>query len=113
MKTIRPIYTYSAFITDVYDGDTVTANVDLGMNSWKHDEKLRLNGIDAPELRGDTKKEGRYTRDYLSYRILDKWVVIESHGLGKYGRWVCDIWIEGVNINKELVEMGLAVYREY
>jgi hypothetical protein len=33
----------------VIDGDTVVVNMDLGWHTWRHDEHVRLNGIDAPE----------------------------------------------------------------
>jgi endonuclease YncB( thermonuclease family) len=46
------LYTYKAQITEVYDGDTVTADIDLGFHTWRRDEKLRLYEINAPEMRG-------------------------------------------------------------
>ena len=49
------LYLYKAHVTDVYDADTITVNVDLGFNTWIHDEKIRLARIDAPEVRGKEK----------------------------------------------------------
>ena len=71
-------YTYNAVITDVYDGDTVTANVDLGFSTWKHGEKLRLHGINAPEMRGDEKPQGTLSRDWLRSAILNSGVIIQT-----------------------------------
>jgi endonuclease YncB( thermonuclease family) len=43
------LYFYKAEVRDVHDGDTVTADIDLGFSTWLHDQKLRLYGINAPE----------------------------------------------------------------
>ena len=51
------LYEYRAVVTKVYDGDTITADVDLGFNTWRHDESLRLVGIDAPEMRGNERPQ--------------------------------------------------------
>ena len=46
------MFEYRAHIIKVYDGDTVTADIDLGFNVILKKQKLRLIGIDAPEIRG-------------------------------------------------------------
>jgi micrococcal nuclease len=43
-------YFYKAKIISVYDGDTVTAVIDLGFEITKK-IKIRLYGINAPEIR--------------------------------------------------------------
>ena len=43
------VWLVHAVIVRVIDGDTVVANLDLGWHTWRHDEHIRLNGIDAPE----------------------------------------------------------------
>ena len=60
------LYHYRAVVTDVYDGDTVTVDVDLGFHVWVHGEKIRLAHIDAPERKGATKAEGLASGDFLS-----------------------------------------------
>jgi len=47
------LYHYKAHITKVYDGDTVTADIHLGFNMVMRKQKLRLLGIDTPEIRGE------------------------------------------------------------
>lgn len=64
------LYHYRAVITEVYDGDTVTADVDLGFSVWVRGERLRLARIDAPEVRGDDKDAGFAARDFLRNLIL-------------------------------------------
>jgi len=108
------MYEYKAKITGVYDGDTVTAVIDLGFGVSKI-EKLRLGRIDAPEIRGEERPDGLISRDRLREKILDKEVVIktEKDKKGKYGRYIADIIIGEDNINDWLVTEGLAIYREY
>jgi micrococcal nuclease len=59
------MYTYRAKIISVYDGDTVTALVDLGFGITNK-IKIRLKGINTPEVRGAERPEGIVSRDYLT-----------------------------------------------
>lgn len=73
--------------------------------------KLRLYGIDTPELRGVEKVEGKKVRDIVRGMILDKEVTINSFKdkQGKYGRYLATIVLEdGLNVNQWLVENGYA-----
>ena len=105
------LYAYKAIVTDVYDGDTVTADVDLGFNTWRREEKLRLFGIDAPEVRGKARPAGLRSRDALWERIMGREVVICTikDRTGKYGRYLAEIWLGDENLNEWLVGEGLAV----
>lgn len=110
-------YFYLARITAVYDGDTVTADIDLGFNLVMHSQKLRLYGIDTPELRGAERDRGIIVRDDLRKRVLNKDVMLRTHKdkQGKYGRWLaelCDI-DTGENLNKWLVDSGRAKMNFY
>lgn len=116
------LYRYQAEITKVYDADTITADVDLGFHTWRKGEKLRLYGINAPEVRGIEKPEGIVARDALRARILGKNVTIctikasKSRRIdkrGKYGRYLAKIYLDGENINDWLVAKGFAEYRNY
>lgn len=46
------MYQYSAIIRKVIDGDTLEINIDLGLAVWVHNEKIRLYGINTPEVYG-------------------------------------------------------------
>ena len=107
------MYQYKAKIIDVYDGDTVTAVVDLGFLHFQ-EMKLRLYGIDTPELRGEEREQGIIVRDILREMILDKEVVINSYKdkQGKYGRYLATILLDDVNINQWLLDEGHAVVYE-
>ncbi len=63
------LYVYKADVTEVYDADTITADIDLGFHTWRKDEKLRLYGIDAPEVRGKSRPQGLLSRDWLRGQI--------------------------------------------
>ncbi|NNM22882.1 MAG: thermonuclease family protein [Flavobacteriaceae bacterium] len=103
------MYNYKAHIKAVYDGDTVTAVVDLGFLHYQ-EMKLRLYGIDTPELRGPEREQGLIVRDILREMILDKEVEIHSYKdkQGKYGRYLATIILDGLNVNQWLVDNGHA-----
>lgn len=117
------LYTYKALITKVYDGDTVTAEVELGFNvTFKI--KIRLALINTPEIRGEEREAGLISRDALRERILNKNVYIktEKDKTGKYGRYLATIYLSEpfiteekgygsfTNINKWLVDNKYATY---
>ena len=87
------MYEYKAYVTKVYDGDTITVDIDLGLGVWLRKQSIRLAGINAPEVRGDSKYLGYASRDALSELILDKEVKIKTYKSkrGKYGRWIVDV----------------------
>lgn len=103
-------YVYKADIVSVFDGDTCTAIVDLGMRV-SVEITIRLYGINTPELRGAQKLDGIKARDFLRSRILMKSVIIKTYKdkTEKFGRWLADIWLDGVNINQEMIINGHAV----
>ncbi|VAW64978.1 hypothetical protein MNBD_GAMMA08-2006 [hydrothermal vent metagenome] len=109
------LYHYKGFVTKVYDGDTITVDVDLGFNVLLKKEKFRLFRINTPEVRGDEKEKGYISRDWLRERVLNKEIILVTNKdkKGKYGRWLADVWIDGVCVNDELVENGLAEYKDY
>ncbi len=100
------LYTYQAKVVGVYDGDTVKVDIDQGFSDWKHDQVLRLYGVNTPELKGDSKEEGtkvrNFVRNWLGIRIPGRWGVPRQEPLevtlvthkdkgGKYGRWLASI----------------------
>lgn len=102
------MYNYNAKITRVVDGDTAYALVDLGFNvSISAD--LRFYGINAPEVHGATKDAGLKSKARLQELIEGKDVTIDSKKLDKYGRTVAIVYLNGVNINDQMVKEGFAV----
>jgi len=92
------LYHYRGFVDKVYDGDTITVTLDLGFHVSLKKEKIRLYRINAPEVRGDVRKDRLISRDWLGERILGKEVVLVTtkDKKGKYGRWLADVWIDGI-----------------
>ena len=104
------MYEYSAKVVKVYDGDTITVDVDLGFGVWMHKQKIRLVGINTPEVRGEEREEGLKSRDWLREQILDELITLRTakDRKGKYGRWLGAVIFNGTNINQELISLGLA-----
>ena len=102
----------------VYDGDTILDLVlDLGFGV-RIEIKTRLLGINAPEVRGPEKKKGLETKLFLGHAMdeafLRKSLRVESHNKsGKFGRWLVTVWDGDVNLNKLMVENGLAEFKDY
>ena len=110
-------YVYNALVTEVYDGDTITVDVDLGMHVVLRGIKIRLARINAPEMRGLQKERGIASRDWLRCRILGRHVIINTFKdkRGKYGRYIAEVYLRNTNtnINIELVRQDLAEFKEY
>jgi len=104
------LYEYSAKVVKVYDGDTITVDVDLGFGVWMHKQKIRLVGINTPEVRGEEREEGLKSRDWLREKILDKQITLRTakDRKGKYGRWLGAVILHSTNINQEMISLGLA-----
>jgi len=114
------LYQYRAFVSKVYDGDTITVEIDLGFNAFLKGEKVRLNRINTPEITGNSREEGLKARDYLRLLILDKEILLETikDRKGKYGRYLGEIFSKDendnwFNINDHLVAKGFAKHKEY
>lgn len=112
------MYKYNAKVIKVYDGDTITLEVDLGFQ-FKFTNSFRLLRINCPEVRGETRTDGLKSRDRVRELILDKNIIIETtkDSQEKYGRYLAEVFVDinGVltNINDLLVEEGLAIYKDY
>lgn len=80
---------YPARVTAVIDGDTVEAVVDLGLDTART-VRVRLAGIDAPEVRGTTRLEGLVSAAWLRawVQARDSRVRLFVEGTDKYGRVV-------------------------
>ncbi len=116
----QTLYHYTAHVVAVYDGDTITVDIDLGLHTWVKGEKIRLNRINAPEVRGVERPKGILSRDFLRELILNKEIVLETikDSKGKYGRYLGEIWLKVdddnyMNVNDEIVKKKFAVYHKY
>ena len=106
------MYTYQAQVTRVVDGATIDALVDLGFDIHKS-IRIRLVGMNAPESRTrdlEEKKLGLAAKARL-IEILQSnknKFVLESQGVGKYGRCLGVIKVNNKNVNQQLINEGHA-----
>ena len=109
------LYAYKAECVGVYDGDTITVQIDCGF-SITFKQKIRLYGIDTPELRGKERTTGLEVRDWVRHLLLHKpiWLLTYKDRTGKYGRYLAQVFYqkntgEWKNLNRELIEGGMAI----
>ena len=104
------MYKYKAKVDRVIDGDTIEALVDLGFDTWKH-VTIRFNGIDAWESRtrdDEEKVKGLAAKARLTEILenADNKFILQSHGVGKFGRCLGDIRINDTSVNLQLINEG-------
>ena len=117
----RDDYIRRAKIVRLVDGDTVDVDIDLGMAITTR-QRLRLFGINTPEVRGPEKVAGHAAPQHLAdllvrYRHEGEWdIVVQTRKdkRGKYGRYLADLVGEDgdgnpVNLNMKMVADGHAV----
>lgn len=98
----------------VIDGDTIVVNVYLGINVWLLDQHIRIFGINAPEIRGESKEEGLKSKERVVELMRDaKFLELTDHR-DKYGRLLGDFILDGdKRLSETLVSEGLAIYQQY
>jgi len=113
-------YIYRAKLDRVVDGDTVDALIDVGFDIW-FKKRIRFMGLDTWESRTrdlEEKKKGKLAKErtrQLLEEVSSKpgYFRIKSHGLGKYGRVLGEIFImdkdgKQWNVNETLITEGHA-----
>ena len=103
-------YFYEAHVINVVDGDTIDCKVDLGFCIYA-EMRFRLNGIDTAELhsKDQSKRElAQKAKEFVTNTILDKGVLLQTFKQDKYGRYLCEVFINDSSVNRRLIEMGLA-----
>ena len=117
-------YIYRGKLERVVDGDTIDALIDVGFDIWIK-KRIRYSGIDTWESRtrdlAEKAKglEAKARNKELLMEISSKsgYFRLKSHGVGKYGRVLGEIYIEDkegkqYNINKTLMSEGHAYIYE-
>jgi len=101
------------FVIKVYDGDTITIAAKLPYpNSPVYRFPVRLNGIDAPEIKGkneDEKNAAHQAQKALENLILHKTVTLKNLQTEKYGRILADVYLKKVCLNQWMLENNYAV----
>ena len=104
----------------VVDGDTVDALIDVGFDIW-FKKRIRFMGLDTWESRTrdlEEKKLGKLAKERTRQLLEDVssksgYFRVKSHGLGKYGRVLGEIFImdkdgKQWNVNETLIAEGHA-----
>ena len=95
------------FIKSCYDGDTCTTF---------DGEKIRLACIDTPEFKGKKADPiaAKEARDFLNNLVLNNKVSIRRITNDRYGRTVGELFINGINVQKLIVQKGYGkIYERY
>jgi endonuclease YncB( thermonuclease family) len=97
---------FTVQVVAVLDGDTIEV-----LHS-QHPERIRLSGIDCPE-KGQA--YGNNAKQAASALVYGKEVILQTHGLDKYGCTLADVLLpDGTNVNHTLVKDGCCWwYRKY
>ena len=117
-------YIYKAKLERVVDGDTVDALLDLWFYTWVN-KRIRYMGVDAWEsrTRNLAEKEKGLAAKARNKELIEKisarpgYFLLKSHGVGKYGRVLGEIFIQDedkneINVNQLLIIEGHAYVYE-
>ena len=117
-------YIYRGKLERVVDGDTIDALIDVGFDIWIK-KRIRYSGIDTWESRtrdlAEKEKglQAKARNQELLMKVSSKsgYFRLKSHGVGKYGRVLGEIFIEDTegkqyNINETLISEGHAYVYE-
>ena len=113
-------YIYRAKLDRVVDGDTVDALIDVGFDIW-FKKRIRFMGVDTWESRTrdlEEKKLGLAAKSRV-IELLETtsskpgYFRLKSHGVGKYGRVLGELFVEDNdgkqwNVNETLLAEGHA-----
>jgi endonuclease YncB( thermonuclease family) len=86
-----PIYTR---IWDADDGDSL---------SNYFGQRIRLYGVNAPEW---NQRDGWRATAILRALTFDRIAAVVVRAKDVYGRYVCDVWVNGLHINAIMRAMG-------
>jgi endonuclease YncB( thermonuclease family) len=87
-------------VVGVADGDTLTV-----LDALKHQHKIRLSGIDAPE---GGQAFGNRSKEALSNCAFGKQATVDADKSDRYGRSIGKVVVNGVDCNLRQIELGLA-----
>jgi len=107
------MYVYNCIIKRIVDGDTVDIDIDLGFGVWLQNERVRIEGIDAPETRTRDLEEKRFglaaaSRAEELLPVGSKQVLHSKDFKGKFGRILGDFALQDSTFAKTMLSEGHA-----
>jgi endonuclease YncB( thermonuclease family) len=101
--------TITGDVIGIADGDTIT--ILEAQNGIKTPRKIRIGGIDAPEK---SQAFGTASKQALSDLAYKRSATAECRDTDRYGRSICVVRVNGVDIGLRQIETGMAWhYRKY
>ena len=96
-----------------YDGDTIRFDLPKYPPIAGDDIRVRVNGIDTPEIQGKCEKE-KYDANQAKEMVTDilkdaEQIELKNMERGKYFRIAADVIVDGENLADILIEAGMAV----
>lgn len=110
-KPFIPNLTFGKVIK-VYDVDTITIVSKPYKDSVISRFSVRLANVDGPEITAKNTREkeaAQKARDILKDKILNQYVLVTDIKIDKYGRYLCNVWLDDININEWLLDKHLVV----
>ena len=99
-------------VISVYDGDTFRVNIDSLPPIVGKNIPIRVNGVDTPEIRGKCQYEKDLAfkaRDFVRAKLANaKEIKLTNLQRGKYFRVVANVVVDGVSLERELLDNELA-----
>jgi len=99
-------------VISVYDGDTFRVNIDSLPPIVGKNIPIRVNGVDTPEIRGKCQYEKNLAleaRDFVRIKLTNaKEIKLTNLQRGKYFRVVANVVVDGVSLERELLDNKLA-----
>lgn len=126
---VSALYTFKARVLRVIDADTLSTRIDQGFSVFT-DQKLRLRGLDAPEIKT---LAGQRAKRWLEEKLSRQpFVIVKTYKSDKYDRYLVNVFTgdgsaadpktlnpktldpnrvaqEGTCLNAEMLELGLAI----
>lgn len=107
----RPANATLSHVAYVHDGDTLYLQPD-GTHSREDQIKVRLIGIDTPELRPEAECFALEARDYLRRMLpegAEVWIMSDRESVDQYGRSLLYLWtMDDRSVNLSMVADGYA-----
>jgi endonuclease YncB( thermonuclease family) len=104
-KPAKDTRTWSGLVVGVSDGDRI-----MVLHKGKG-EKIRLYGIDAPDI---GQAFGQRAKQFTFDTVYGKTIKVETRGKDRYSLTIGIVMVNGESLNESLIQNGLAwVYQKY
>lgn len=101
-------------IKSIYDGDTITLKCMPNFKCKKNSLKVRIMGVDTPEIKGKCRKETELARKAKQFTVVfvrtsgDIVLSYDAYNMyDRYGRLLVYLSVDGKDLSKSLIENNL------